>query len=48
MDRREGCPVLKRLEIGLLAVEDVHWADEATLEFLLFWHHVSDNRSVCW
>lgn len=28
--------ILVRLEIGLLAVEDVHWADEATLEFLLF------------
>lgn len=28
--------ILERLEIGLLAVEDVHWADEATLEFLLF------------
>ncbi|MFJ5195288.1 ATP-binding protein [Streptomyces sp. NPDC088394] len=28
--------ILERLGIGLLAVEDVHWADEATLEFLLF------------
>ncbi|WP_326739365.1 helix-turn-helix transcriptional regulator [Streptomyces sp. NBC_01022] len=28
--------ILERLEIRLLAVEDVHWADEATLEFLLF------------
>ncbi|MFF3958002.1 AAA family ATPase [Streptomyces sp. NPDC001890] len=28
--------ILERLDIGLLAVEDVHWADEATLEFLLF------------
>ncbi|MGW1549161.1 ATP-binding protein, partial [Streptomyces sp. NPDC002346] len=28
--------ILVRLEIGLLAVEDVHWADEATHEFLLF------------
>ena len=27
--------LLGRLEIGLLVVEDVHWADEATLEFLL-------------
>jgi DNA-binding CsgD family transcriptional regulator len=28
--------ILARLGVGLLAVEDVHWADEATLEFLLF------------
>ncbi|MFG3712455.1 ATP-binding protein [Micromonospora sp. NPDC047730] len=28
--------ILDRLNIRLLAVEDVHWADEATLEFLLF------------
>ncbi|MFE7707821.1 AAA family ATPase [Streptomyces sp. NPDC057486] len=28
--------VLNRLEVAVLALEDVHWADEATLEFLLF------------
>ncbi|MEU0374129.1 AAA family ATPase [Streptomyces sp. NPDC006283] len=28
--------VLSRLDVAVLAVEDVHWADEATLEFLLF------------
>ncbi|WP_218155646.1 helix-turn-helix transcriptional regulator [Nonomuraea wenchangensis] len=28
--------VLDRLRVSVLAVEDVHWADEATLEFLLF------------
>jgi DNA-binding CsgD family transcriptional regulator len=28
--------LLGRLETGLLVVEDVHWADEATLEFLIF------------
>lgn len=28
--------LLERLGIGLLVVEDVHWADEASLEFLLF------------
>jgi DNA-binding CsgD family transcriptional regulator len=28
--------LLGRLETDLLVVEDVHWADEATLEFLLF------------
>lgn len=28
--------LLERLEIGALVVEDVHWADDATLEFLLF------------
>ncbi|MFJ4849283.1 helix-turn-helix transcriptional regulator [Streptomyces sp. NPDC088733] len=28
--------VLGRLDVALLVVEDVHWADEATLEFLLF------------
>ncbi|MER5683092.1 AAA family ATPase [Streptomyces sp. NPDC002205] len=28
--------ILVRLEIRLLTVEDVHWADEASLEFLLF------------
>ncbi|MFF0478855.1 helix-turn-helix transcriptional regulator [Streptomyces sp. NPDC004284] len=28
--------VLGRLDVDVLALEDVHWADEATLEFLLF------------
>ena len=28
--------LIERLRVGLLIVEDVHWADEATLEFLLF------------
>ncbi|MEW2619324.1 AAA family ATPase [Streptomyces sp. NPDC048106] len=28
--------LLGRLDVAVLAVEDVHWADEATLEFLLF------------
>lgn len=28
--------VLGRLDVSVLALEDVHWADEATLEFLLF------------
>ncbi|MEU5943481.1 AAA family ATPase [Micromonospora sp. NPDC047548] len=28
--------ILELIDIGLLAIEDVHWADEATLEFLLF------------
>ncbi|MFI5815790.1 AAA family ATPase [Streptomyces sp. NPDC051643] len=28
--------VLDRLDVALLALEDVHWADEATLEFLQF------------
>ncbi len=28
--------VLERLDVAVLALEDVHWADEATLEFLLF------------
>ena len=28
--------LLDRLRVAVLAVEDVHWADEATLEFLLF------------
>lgn len=28
--------VLGRLDVAVLALEDVHWADEATLEFLLF------------
>lgn len=28
--------VLGQLDAGLLAVEDAHWADEATLEFLIF------------
>lgn len=28
--------LLRCLDVALLAVEDVHWADEATLEFLLF------------
>ncbi|CAL9646002.1 ATP-binding protein [Streptomyces sp. enrichment culture] len=28
--------LLRRLDVAVLALEDVHWADEATLEFLLF------------
>ncbi|MDF6046105.1 AAA family ATPase [Streptomyces sp. JH14] len=28
--------VFGRLDVAVLAIEDVHWADEATLEFLLF------------
>ena len=28
--------LLDRLQVAVLVVEDVHWADEATLEFLLF------------
>jgi DNA-binding CsgD family transcriptional regulator len=28
--------LLYRLGVGLLVVEDVHWADEATMDFLLF------------
>ena len=28
--------MLARLEVSVLVVEDAHWADEATLEFLLF------------
>ncbi|MFH9330042.1 helix-turn-helix transcriptional regulator [Streptomyces althioticus] len=28
--------LLGRLDVAVLAIEDVHWADEATLEFLLF------------
>ncbi|WP_431967942.1 helix-turn-helix transcriptional regulator [Actinacidiphila sp. bgisy160] len=28
--------VLGRFDVAVLALEDVHWADEATLEFLLF------------
>ena len=28
--------LINRLEIAVLAVEDVHWADSATLDFLLF------------
>ena len=28
--------LLDRLGVGLLVVEDVHWADEATMDFLLF------------
>lgn len=28
--------ILGRLDVAVLALEDVHWADEATLEFLLF------------
>ncbi len=28
--------LLGRLDVAVLAIEDVHWADDATLEFLLF------------
>jgi DNA-binding CsgD family transcriptional regulator/tetratricopeptide (TPR) repeat protein len=28
--------VLQRLQVAVLVVEDVHWADDATMEFLLF------------
>ncbi|WP_405785242.1 hypothetical protein OG512_48185 [Streptomyces sp. NBC_01378] len=34
--RRAFAELLDRLGIDVLVVEDVHWADEATLEFLLF------------
>ncbi|MFF7680188.1 helix-turn-helix transcriptional regulator [Actinacidiphila glaucinigra] len=33
---RAFAEVLGRLDVTVLALEDVHWADEATLEFLLF------------
>ncbi len=33
---RAFAELLDRLETDVLVVEDVHWADEATLEFLLF------------
>jgi hypothetical protein len=33
---RAFAELLDRLGIGILVVEDIHWADEATLEFLLF------------
>ncbi|MEU6602546.1 helix-turn-helix transcriptional regulator [Streptomyces flaveolus] len=33
---RAFAEVLGRLDVAVLALEDVHWADEATLEFLLF------------
>jgi DNA-binding CsgD family transcriptional regulator len=33
---RAFAELLERLGVGILVVEDVHWADEATVEFLLF------------
>ncbi|WP_285688634.1 LuxR family transcriptional regulator [Actinoplanes sp. NBRC 103695] len=33
---RAVAEVLERLDLQVLVLEDVHWADEATLEFLLF------------
>jgi DNA-binding CsgD family transcriptional regulator len=33
---RAFAELLDRLRVGLLVVEDVHWADDVTLEFLLF------------
>ncbi|MFE9609071.1 ATP-binding protein [Streptomyces sp. NPDC006012] len=33
---RAFAEILGRLDAAVLALEDVHWADEATLEFLLF------------
>ncbi|GGJ70170.1 ATP-binding protein [Streptomyces brasiliensis] len=33
---RAFAEVLSRLDVALLVLEDLHWADEATLEFLLF------------
>jgi predicted ATPase len=33
---RAFAELLNQLRVGLLVVEDVHWADEVTLEFLLF------------
>lgn len=33
---RAFAELLDRLEVGLLVVEDAHWADDVTLEFLLF------------
>ncbi|MGV9915566.1 ATP-binding protein [Streptomyces tendae] len=33
---RAFAEILGRLDMAVLALEDVHWADEATLEFLLF------------
>ncbi|OLF08712.1 hypothetical protein BLA60_22105 [Actinophytocola xinjiangensis] len=35
--------VLNALDVGVLVVEDVHWADDATLEFLLF--HTSSRAN---
>ena len=33
---RAFAELLDRLGIRVLVVEDIHWADDATLEFLLF------------
>jgi len=33
---RAVAELLEHLDVGLLVVDDVHWADEASLEFLLF------------
>ena len=38
--------VLDRLGAGLLVAEDVHWADDATLEFLLFLAYRRPRRSA--
>ncbi|WP_239134171.1 helix-turn-helix transcriptional regulator [Rugosimonospora africana] len=41
---RSLAELLERLGVELLVVEDVHWADQATLEFLLFLVSRRDRR----